>query len=85
MFYYVLYLIQKDKGINKPVPKKESTMTSQDLKLSLQNPATSYWLLEQIKKADTRDALDMARDADILNTYCRMRLEETELSYMEAK
>lgn len=58
-------------------------MTSQEIKLSLQNPTTSYWLLEAIKKADNRDALDMAQDADILNLYCQARLNETELSFMK--
>ena len=59
-------------------------MTSQEIKQSLQNPATSYWLLEAIKKADTKDALDMARDADILNLYCQARLNETEQYFIRA-
>lgn len=59
-------------------------MTSQEIKQSLQNPSTSYFLLNAIKAVDNRDALDAARDADILLLYCKARLLETEQSFMEA-
>lgn len=44
--------------------------------LLLQNPATSYWLREQLKKADLRDPCDMARDADQLLGYCKAILAD---------
>lgn len=59
-------------------------MTSQEIKQSLQNPATSYWLLRAMDAMDGRDVLDAARDADILLLYCKARLNETEASYTQA-
>lgn len=61
-------------------------MTSQELKQSLQNPATSYWLLNAIKDVEQkdRDVLDQARDADILRLFCTLRLKETQESFIEA-
>lgn len=59
-------------------------MTSKEMKASLKNPATSYWLLKAIEDVENRDALDMARDASILAEYCELRLNELEVSYMKA-
>lgn len=64
--------------------ERNGKMTSQDMKKSLQNPATHYWVLNRIKEIDNMDVLDAARDSDIVATYARLRLEESEASYMQA-
>ncbi len=50
-------------------------MTSKEIKQSLQNPSTHYWLLNAIRAVDSMDALDAARDTNILALYAKRRLE----------
>jgi hypothetical protein len=51
-------------------------MTSQEIKNSLSNPGTSFWLSAAIESADRRDCVDMAKDVDILKLYCDAKLDE---------
>lgn len=58
-------------------------MTSAEIKQSLQNPSTSFWLKAAIEKLENRDVLDAARDADILALFARKRLEESSVSFIQ--
>lgn len=51
-------------------------MNSREFKLSLQNPATSYWLQNLIKTADWRDPVDALHDVSILKEYLEKKLDE---------
>ena len=58
-------------------------MTTAEIKQSLNNPATGFWLKKAISELDNRDVLDAAIDADILLCFCKNKLKENGISYME--
>lgn len=51
-------------------------MTSQDIKLSIQNPASSYWLKNAVKSQDKRDIVDALRDSHILDLFLKAKAKE---------
>ena len=51
-------------------------MTSNEIRNSLNNPATSFWLKTAVKEMDKRDIVDALRDVNILKLYLEARLTE---------
>ena len=60
-------------------------MKSQEMRLSLNNPATSYWLNDALIKSDNRDIVDMLIDVSILKEYLVKRADEMGLYYLTAE
>ena len=58
-------------------------MTSKEILKSMDNPATSFWLKKALQEMSNRDVLDAAFDADLLLCFCKTRLNESGMEYME--
>ena len=51
-------------------------ITSTELRESLNNPATSYWLQEALQKSDQRDVIDFLFDVSLLKEYLQKKADE---------
>ena len=58
------------------------SISSKEIRESLNNPATSYWLLKQLSESDKRDVVDMLIDVNILAEYLKKKADELEKYYL---